>query len=315
VDLVERDLLRPLKLVSDEGELAGACGGRFSFLLLGGALFDAARDGIAAKVGQALEAAAPRRRPGENEAEAMRHSLELLDDDRRAGLVGLACEEQPLVREALLAHGDEDGRGVLPEVFAAGERRDERVHDGVGVGVYVDPRGRGGPEVVFGEGPRVVERLRRLRVGPGLAQRQLARRRVEVVELGVGDDGGHGARHVAPGREDGDARGQLDRHVAAVEADGRGDAAQGEQRLQQHEAQVTTGGVAREDDLVRGNGRMERSWRRMQDREINHQGVNEGRREGVLGGKTVADGEDGGAGQLGDARGGLAVRARVHQTK
>lgn len=84
-----------------------------------------------------------------------------------------------------------------------------------GVAVEVDAGWVARPEVVFWDGDRAVDGFGGL--GWGL----------EVVEVGVVDDGGHGAGDVAPGGAGGEACGEVDGDFLAVEADGGGDAAEG----------------------------------------------------------------------------------------
>lgn len=97
-----------------------------------------------------------------------------------------------------------------------------------GVAVEVDTGWVAGPEVIFWDWDGAVDSFRGLGWG------------FEVVEIGVVDDGGHGAGDVAPGRACGKACGEVDGNLLAVKADSGADAAEGEESLEEDEGEVST---------------------------------------------------------------------------
>lgn len=260
---------------------------------------------IATEPRQPLKEPLPGRGGDHHNPMTMRHALELLDDDRRAGLVHAARENESFIREPLLAHGDEDRRGALPQLRRRGERRDERVAEDIRVGVHVDARRGGGPGVVGREGERSEGRAIGRVVGCLL-------RAGEVVEFGVVEGGRHRARDVAPRGDGGDSGWELGCDGLVVEAEGVRCALQGEEGLQQDEGEVPAGGIAGDDDLVGGDGVVQGAWWRVDQGEVCCECVDESCWEGVLRGESVSDGEDGGAGESRQVRDGDAVRARVH---
>ncbi len=161
----------------------------------------------------------------------MRHAFDLFGDYGDAGLVHAAREDEAFVGEAFFAGGDEDGRAGFPEVGGGREWGDERVDDCGGVDEVVDAGRGGGPDFVcWDRGWR--EWFWGWRGGVWWW---------EVVVCGVFDDGGHGARDVAPGGGEGDAGGWGDWDVLVVEADGGGGALESEECLEEDDAEVCAG--------------------------------------------------------------------------
>lgn len=151
----------------------------------------------------------------------MREALELLDDDGDADLVHFARDDEAFVCEAFFADGDEDGRGVFPEVLFNGEGGDERVVRCASVAVEIDAWGIAWPDVVFGDGEWVVDGV------GGLGGRN------EVVEVGIVGNRWHGTTDIAPRRGGGHAPGEVNGYFISVEANGGRDATKRKEGLQQ----------------------------------------------------------------------------------
>lgn len=84
-----------------------------------------------------------------------------------------------------------------------------------------------------------------------------------------------------------------------MEGDGRGLAMQGEEGLEEHEAEVSACGVAGQDDLVRGDRSVEGARGRGDKVEVRSESVDESGGERILRGEAIAYGEDGGLCTLG----------------
>lgn len=98
-----------------------------------------------------------------------------------------------------------------------------------------------------------------------------------------------------------------------MEANGVVCTVEGQEGLEEDETKVSACGIAGEDDLVRWHRLVERARGWVEEREVGREGVDERRREWVLGRKAIADGEGGGAGQAGQVGEGNAVAAGVQK--
>jgi hypothetical protein len=74
---------------------------------------------------------------------------------------------------------------------------------------------------------------------------------------------------------------------------------QGEEGLEEHEAKVSAGGVAGQDDLVRGDRGVEGARGRGDKVEVCSESVDESGGEWILRGEAIANGEDRGFCTLG----------------